>query len=332
MSEVQVSVPQQISIITAPSEEDNSLTAPSGGETSCTAPTGGDNSVIDPSNQSRNQRLRKTNFFLSVTKRESNNVLSFLLPSNHRDIFLLRCLVLKVPWAGGYGKVTKAWDETAEMLRDQKAPDGSKVFDGSLSAKVIRDRFKVLLKWIKHYQSASASKSGVDDELPPGEVMRLLEEVLELFTDFEVNKDETSTAKAAARKRAREQAAAIREASLGGRTRESLNEDDESRKSKSSRVSTFDLTGMIDLATAHLESTPKKVEMMERKLILSEEKLKLETARFALESEERRQGIEERKLRMQEEQKRNEQNFAMIQAQMNLQKEMMEMMMKRNQN
>ena len=259
---------------------------------------------------------------------------SFLLPSNYKDIFLLRCLVVKLPWAGGYGKVTKAWEDTAEMLYEQKAPDGSRVFDEPLSAKVIKDRFKVLLKWTKQNQAVSQYKSGVDNELPPGEVMCLLEEMLELYTDFEVNKDKTSTAKAAVRKRVREQAAAIREASLGGKTRESLKEDDdsESRKSKSSRVSTFDLTGMIDLATAHLQSTPKKVEFMERKLLLSEEKLKLETARFALELEERRQGLEERKLQMKEEQKRNEENFVMIQAQMNLQKEMMEMMIKCSKN
>ena len=111
-----------------------------------------------------------------------------------------------------------------------------------------------------------------------------------------------------------------------------MKEDDDnvSKRSKSSKGSTFDLTGMVELATAQLQATPKKAEYMERKLAMSEEKLQLETVYFDLEAEERRQGIQERKIRLTEDQRRNEQNFEMIRTQMNMQKEMMEMMMKHN--
>ena len=159
----------------------------------------------------------------------------------------------------------------------------------------------MLLKWIKTDQLAATYRSGVDDELPPGEMMQLLEDISELYKEFEDNKEETGKEKAAGNKRARDQATCIRDASLVGQTYEGLQDMDEngSKRSRSSKNSTFDLTKMIDLASAQMELTPKKAELCERKLILSEEKLKLDSKRFTLEAEERKeerlQQTEERK-------------------------------------
>ena len=325
MSELRNSVPQTISIC--------STSSTLGTADPNTAITADCNTQIETADQSNKRaNAKKPNFFVSVTKCDSNNDLSFLKASNLKDIHLLRCLVLKVPWASGYGKITKAWDEAAKLLSEQKGCDGINVFDEPVSSKVMKERVKVLLKWIKDDHVASQYKSGIDDENPPSEVMQLLDEVSELHTEHEENKEETGKEKAAGRKRAREQALVIREASLVGKTYEGLKEDDDnvSKRSKSSKGSTFDLTGMVELATAQLQATPKKAEYMERKLAMSEEKLQLETARFDLEAEERRQGIQERKIRLTEDQRRNEQNFEMIRTQMNMQKEMMEMMMKYN--
>ena len=325
MSEPNETIPQQItttdnqvSVSTASSAQDSSTVSP--------------NNPRAPSPQGRRQPRGKSNFFLSVSKCDLNNQLLFLLPSNTRDVHLLRCVILKTPWAAGYGKVTKVWDETAKMLSEQKTRDGSALFDEPISAKVVKECFKVLLRWIKHDVNVSTYKSGCDDENPPGEVMQLMEEAAELYMGYEEAREESSPEKASDKKRAREQAAVIRKASLAGRSYESLKDEDDSetKKSKSSKGSTFDLNGMVALATAQLQSTPKKAEYMERKLVLSKEKLKLETARFDLEAEERRLGIEERKERMKEDRRRNDQNFNMIQAQMNMQREMMEMIVKYN--
>ena len=105
--------------------------------------------------------------------------------------------MFKVPWSSGYGKVTKAWEDAEKMLSEQRGRDGNLIYNLPISAKVIKDHFKVLLKWIKTDQLATTYMSGVDYEPPPGEMMQLMEEISELYTKFEDNKEETGKEKAA---------------------------------------------------------------------------------------------------------------------------------------
>ena len=63
---------------------------------------------------------------------------------------------------------------------------------------------------------------------------------------------------------------------------------------------------------------------------MSEEQVKLGTAHVDLESKESRQVTEATKLRLKEDDRRKEKNSEMIKIQKDLQKEIMEMMMKYN--
>ena len=268
---------------------------------------------------------RRKNYFVSITRiNKTNQQLFFLQDDNLPDKHLLRVMLLKQPWAGGYGKVTKLWEESADLCMEQKDEKGKKVFDGKLCGKIIKERFKLLLKWIKSNQNDVAFRSGTDDEAPPGEIMRMLEEVLELVTDFEGSKEEAQKEKTEKKKRMREEAQFIREASMGNKSLESLR-DDISKRSKESScgsgIAALDLNSILGMAASQLDETPKKQQMAERRLLLSEEKLKLAQRKFEVEEIER-------KARMEEDCKRNEQTYMILKNQMEMQRQMMEMIMK----
>ena len=100
MSELCNSVPQTISICST-----SSTLGTADPNTEITADR---NTQIETADQIKKRANdKKPNFFVSVTKCDSNNDLSFLKASNLKDIHLLRCLVLKVPWANGCGKNNK---------------------------------------------------------------------------------------------------------------------------------------------------------------------------------------------------------------------------------
>ena len=268
---------------------------------------------------------RRKNYFVSMTRiDETNQQFVFLQDDNLRDKHLLRVMLLKQPWAGGYGKVTKLWEESADLCMEQKDEKGKKVFDGKLCGKIIKDRFRLLLKWVKSNQNGVAFRSGTDDEPPPGEIMQMLEELLERVTDFKESKEETHKEKTENKKRMREEAQCIREASLRNKSFESLRDDD-SKQSKESGVgggvAALDLNSILGMAALQLDETPKKQQMAEQRLLLSEEKLKLAQQKFELEEIERKAKIEE-------DRKRNEQMFTILRNQMEMQTQMMEMITK----
>ena len=90
---------------------------------------------------------RRKNYFVSISRvDEANQQTAFLQDDNLRDKHLLRVMLLKQPWAGGYGKVTKLWEECAILCMEQKDENGKKVFDGKLCGKIIKDRFRLFLK------------------------------------------------------------------------------------------------------------------------------------------------------------------------------------------
>ena len=268
---------------------------------------------------------RRKKYFVSMTRiDETNQQFVFLQDDNLRNKHLLRVMLLKQPWAGGYGKVTKLWEESADLCMEQKDEKGKKVFDGKLCGKIIKERFKLLLKWIKSNQNDVAFRSGTDDKAPPGEIMRMLEEVLELVTDFEGSKEEAQKEKMENKKRMREEAQCIREASMGNKSLETLNDDDSKRSKESSGgsgVAALDLNSILGMAALQLDETPKKQQLVERRILLSEEKLKLAQRKFELEEIERKAKIEE-------DRKRNEQMFTILRNQMGMQRQMMEMITK----
>ena len=99
-----------------------------------------------PDQRNNKMKSRKSSLFESLTKHDSEKNLVFLKASNEKDINLLRCLMFKVPWSSGYRKVTKAWENAEKILSEQKGRDSNLIFNIPISAKSIKDHFKVLLK------------------------------------------------------------------------------------------------------------------------------------------------------------------------------------------
>lgn len=292
------------------------------------ASIGDDPEVIPPPAKKR----RIKSHFVSITKVDDKGTPLFLADTNLKDLHLLRALVLKLPWAAGFGNMEEAWNTVANTCEEQRGEGDSVIFAaGSLQGKAVRERFKVLVKWIRDDTKASMYRSGTDNEAPPNEIVQLMCEMSELYLEWEENKETSTKKKADERKQNREQAATIRDASLGGRSYDTLKTDDEnnSKKGKDGNNS-FNLNGLMELASSQLSNTPQKMDLVERKVKLSEEKLKFEERKFDLEIDERKFELEERKERMAQEKRRSDQTFDMINNQMKMQKEMMEMLMKKN--
>ena len=290
---------------------------------------------VSPGMTPKVKKKREKGLFIPVTQMDEKDTPLFLLQSNKKVLHLLRVLTLKLPLKASHGSKCKAWDAVADLCMQQKDEDGSMVFNtGILSQKTVKERFKVLMKWIKEENSAVVYRSGTDDENAPNEILELLNNSFELYQDWELNKDETNKEKADAKKRNRDAAAEIRAASLTGQSKASLKEVDDNGKKKKRSVeddsSTVTLDGLLKLACTKLEETPKKEDLAERRLLLSEKKQKMEEDRFSLEREERIFALEERRVQLENERKRNEQTIEMVNRSMDMQKQLMEMMMKMN--
>ena len=210
---------------------------------------------------------RVKSHFISTSKVNDVGKLLFVQPDNLKDLHMLRAIVLKTPWRAGFGNVGDAWNSVADMCQEQMGQNDVAVFEaGSLDGKAVRERFKVLLKWIRDETKSAMYRSGTDDEDPPTELVQLMEEMSELYLEWEESKEASGKKKADDRKRNREQAASIRDASLAGRSYDSLKSDDDtnSKKSKSTDNS-FNLNGLMELATDQLKQTPQKQGIVERK-------------------------------------------------------------------
>mgnify|MGYP003326665274 FL=1 len=294
-----------------------------------------DTSLTNDVSPGMRKKKREKSLFLPLTQMDETNTPLFLLNTNKKDLHLLRVLTLKLPWEASHGNKCKAWDTVADLCMEQKDEEGSMVFSSAvLSQKTVKERFKVLMKWVKDENSAAQYRSGTDDEKAPNEILDLLNNIFEMYQDWELHKDESSKDKADTKRRNRDAAAEIRAASLSGQTKADLKEVDQNGKKTKRSVevddSTVTLDGLLKLECTKLEETPKKEDLTERKLILNEKKLKMEEERFNLEREERKLAMEERRIQIDNEKKRNEQTIQMVNNSMEIQKQLMEMIMKMN--
>ena len=90
------------------------------------------------------------------------------------------------------------------MCMEGRGVNYSAIFEhNSLNAKIIKDRFNNLYKWIRKESNAAVMRSGCDDEDPPTELQSLLEEAAEIYLEFLENKEETGKEKAQNKKRNR---------------------------------------------------------------------------------------------------------------------------------
>lgn len=178
-----------------------------------------DESVADSTKRdTKDTRLRWQPFTkTSLVKGEEVTTFPFLDDSNLKDLWLVRYLLAERPYKAGYGSTIKAWEEIAIQLRDQKHPETGELLYGpkGLRGKTLKDRFISMMEFVKQQDREVLRRTGTDDEPVPGEIMSALED---LYSDWQshcaVGESKTQ-ALAAQKKKDRDAAEALRQASLG---------------------------------------------------------------------------------------------------------------------
>jgi hypothetical protein len=158
-----------------------------------------------------------------------------------KDLMLLRYLAGTTPYKAGYGKTADAWESVCNDLKtrcfDEK---GNQVFSSSLTVRLIKDRFKEYIGFIKRYNSQVPFRSGNDDE-ETYEILQLAEQIFEDYTSYELEKDNKKAAENSKVQADLAAAAELRSASLGKYKRKTINinssdSDDSSKDSTKKKV------------------------------------------------------------------------------------------------
>jgi hypothetical protein len=139
----------------------------------------------------------------------------FLELKSIKDLMLLRYLAGTTPYKAGYGKTTEAWETLCTDLKTKCFDDnGAQVFSSTLTVRLIKDRFKEYISFIKKYNSQVPFRSGNDDE-ETYEILQLAEQLYEDYTSYELEKDNKKAAENQKVNADLAAAAELRNASLG---------------------------------------------------------------------------------------------------------------------
>jgi hypothetical protein len=174
--------------------------------------------VADNRRENKDTRLRWIPFTkTSVVRGEEVVSFPFLENENWKDLLLVRLLLVERPYKAGYGATIKAWDDIALQLRTQKHPETGELLFGhkGIKGKAIKERFLACMEFVKQQDREALRHTGTDDEAEPGEILNALED---LYSDWQSHcalGDTKNNSVAAQRKRDKDAAEAMRQASLG---------------------------------------------------------------------------------------------------------------------
>ena len=144
----------------------------------------------------------------------------FLEDENLKDLYLVRSLLAERPYKAGYGGTAKAWEDVAVQLRDVKHPESGDLLYGpkTLKAKTLKDRFMLYMAFVQKQDRKALRRTGTDDDPVPTEIMSALEDLYSDWKSHCATGESKSQAVAAQKKKDRDAAEAVRQASLGNLT------------------------------------------------------------------------------------------------------------------
>ena len=214
------------------------------------------------------------------------------------------------PYKLDYGNKESGWDAIAINLTKTRVGVSSFIFgEEGISSKAVKNRFTAIMGQCKDFQAQSPFQSGTDDEPDPTDLLNLIEEEYAVWKDHEDSKDAEKVSKLIRQKSDRDQAAAIRDASIGKLTSVQLVQSkadkvSNKRATPDASPSKMNISGLIDLAVEKLGDTEAKAKSKAARLGLAESRLQLDRERFELERDERKQ-------RMKDDEARNAQQSQM---------------------
>jgi hypothetical protein len=169
----------------------------------------------------RDTRLRWHPFTkTTLLKGEAVVSFPFLEDTNFKDLFFVRHVLAERPYKAGYGATIKAWDEIAVGLKDMKHPETGELLYGikGIKGKALRDRFLACMEFVKSQERDALRRTGTDDEPEPCELLNALEDLLEDWQSHCSLGESKTLSVAAQKKKDRDAAEAVRQASLGNLT------------------------------------------------------------------------------------------------------------------
>jgi hypothetical protein len=173
---------------------------------------------VAASDNKRDKRLRWHAFVKKVLVK-GEEIISYpvLEEDNFKDLYFLRHLLAERPYTAGFGSTIKAWEDIANLLRDYKHPVTGEVLYGSkgIKGKALKDRFLALIDFVRKQDRDALRRTGTDDEPEPGEILSLLESMLADYDSHCVQGESKNQSVAAQKKKDRDAAEAVRQASLG---------------------------------------------------------------------------------------------------------------------
>jgi hypothetical protein len=157
---------------------------------------------------------KKRHVFVRLMNGEAYN---FLDKPDPKEEKMYACLAVTQPFCTAkYKGVTEAWTAAvADINKQRDMKTGVLLFDPHISVKAVRDRFEAVMKIAKEIQAKVPFRSGNDDEEPPTPLMQLIEDLLEMKNSFEAIQTGVKDGTLAKKKKDREAAKAIQQASLG---------------------------------------------------------------------------------------------------------------------
>ena len=175
----------------------------------------------DKRRENRDTRLRWIPFTkTSVVRGEEVVSFPFLEDDNLKDLLLVRLLLVERPYKAAYGATIKAWDDIALQLRNEKHPETGELLFGhkGIKGKAIKERFLACMEFVKQQDREALRRTGTDDEPEPGEILNALEDLCSDWQSHCVLGDTKSNSIAAQKKKDKDAAEAMRQASLGNLT------------------------------------------------------------------------------------------------------------------
>jgi hypothetical protein len=148
---------------------------------------------------------------------QNGDTYPFLVKPDVKEQKMYACLAVSQPFCTAkYKGVTEAWTAAVADINSQRdIKTHALLFDPLILVKAVRDRFEAVMKIAKDLDAKVPFRSGNDDEEEASPFQQIIEDPLEMKSSFEAIQTGVKDGTLAKRKKDREAAKAIQQASLG---------------------------------------------------------------------------------------------------------------------